>query len=267
MDEDALSGELLPGPGASRSELVECLQVLHAKAGKPSLRTLERWAAKNSAHALARTTVSEMLSGKRMPSQIVLLTFVQACGIPAGELAPWRQAWERVALAENSRGNSVARLEHLRRQVSETEESLSKVIAGAERAALESHAQLQQSLWRLESLISEHQDRTLKMDEKREESERSFIATLQHGMRQLEEKHRESERVIEGKMQSIGRMLSAFEDRMDQAFKEMERAPAFPRPRMPAMPPLPYVGGGRSFMYEESNVWGDDEDLSPPVIG
>jgi hypothetical protein len=262
MQEGALSGELVPEPRVTRAELVKRLQVLHTRAGKPSLRDLERWAAKNSEHALARTTVSEMLSGKRMPSQTVLLTFVQACGIPAGELASWREAWEQVALAENSRENSLARLEHLRRQVAESEESLSKVIAGTEQAAMQSHARLQQSLWQLEALISEHQDRTLKMDEKREASERSFLATLQDGMLQLEERHREAERVFEGKMQSIGRLLSDFEDRMDRVFKEAERNQA---PSMP--PPSEVPARTHSIRYEDSNVWGDDDDVAPPVIG
>ncbi|MEW2357943.1 hypothetical protein [Spirillospora sp. NPDC029432] len=245
---------------ASREDLVESLRLLHARAGKPSLRTLERWAAKNSGHPLARTTVSEMLSGKRLPSQMVLLTFVQACGVPPEGLVPWRQAWERVALAEGPRNGSVERLEHLRRQVTESEESLSRIIAGAERAALESHGQLQQSLTRLESLISEHRAQVVKADEEREESERSFISALQDGIRQLEERHREAERVLERKMQSIGEMLNDFEGRMDRLLKEAAERDAAPdeaaeTPERPAL------------LYGDSSIWGDDQDLSPPVIG
>ncbi|MFG2000205.1 hypothetical protein ACGFNU_13740 [Spirillospora sp. NPDC048911] len=49
---------------------------------------MEKRAADRGGHHLARSTAADMLSGKRIPSQVVLLTFVQPAAFPPTASAP-----------------------------------------------------------------------------------------------------------------------------------------------------------------------------------
>ncbi|MFB9678693.1 DnaJ C-terminal domain-containing protein [Streptosporangium vulgare] len=97
--------------------LATVLRQLHARADNPSLRTLERWAANRpGAATLSKSTVADMLKGRRFPKKTVLITFVQACGV--NEVTPWRLAWERIADSEHNRSDTqTPRLERLREEV------------------------------------------------------------------------------------------------------------------------------------------------------
>ncbi|MET8145693.1 tetratricopeptide repeat protein [Sphaerisporangium sp. NPDC005288] len=81
----------------TRQQLAAALRVLHIRADEPSLRTLANRVIPGQA-ALGRTTVSEMLNGRKLPSKAVLTSFVLACGEtdPTG----WQRARNRVRLAE-----------------------------------------------------------------------------------------------------------------------------------------------------------------------
>src|SRR5205807_8339183 len=46
------------------------------------------------ASALPKSTVSDMLSGKRVPPKDKLLTLLAACGVPADQMPHWIAAWE-----------------------------------------------------------------------------------------------------------------------------------------------------------------------------
>lgn len=67
---------------------------LHAD--NPSYRELEERARRRKA-SFSRSTLGEVLSGKRFPSKAFLLTFVQICGVDAGEDERWETAWKRLA--------------------------------------------------------------------------------------------------------------------------------------------------------------------------
>jgi transcriptional regulator with XRE-family HTH domain len=77
-------------------EFSALLRTVHLRADKPSLRTLEA-RSRHSATPLSKTVVSEMLRGTRVPRKVVVLAFLQACGIQDERLEPWLRAWERIA--------------------------------------------------------------------------------------------------------------------------------------------------------------------------
>ncbi len=89
--------ETSPEQVRTRQDLADALQVLHVRADRPSFRELEQRTSHGPVR-LARTTISEMLSGKRLASKSVTLAFAEACGVT--DPGPWQHAWERVAVAE-----------------------------------------------------------------------------------------------------------------------------------------------------------------------
>lgn len=95
--------------GKSVEGLAECLRRLRAHAGHPSLRRLELWGQRNR-RPLARSSVSDLLRGKRLPSRELFLAFLAACGVDPIEDTRWLAAW--TLLAANHRGAAPAP-EHL----------------------------------------------------------------------------------------------------------------------------------------------------------
>lgn len=81
----------------TRDGLLRLLRQAHEEAGQPTLRTLERRARQNGT-PVSKSSLSDMLAGRRLPSQGVVGAFLQACGIddPA-DLAEWESAWSRAA--------------------------------------------------------------------------------------------------------------------------------------------------------------------------
>ncbi|MEV6344225.1 hypothetical protein [Actinoplanes sp. NPDC051851] len=130
---------LEPAAAATMEELVALLRRLHARAGKPSLRDLEAWAIRQQRAGrrdvlLKRTTISEVLSGKRAPGRNFVGWFAEACGVPDGDaVRAWLRAWEvaaeRPAPAGREDGEALRRIREL------TEEN----------------ARLRRKLWRLQT--------------------------------------------------------------------------------------------------------------------
>src|SRR5690348_510855 len=46
---------------------------------------------------LPKSTVGEIVKGKRLPTKGKLLTFLAVCGVARGDLAQWLAAWERAS--------------------------------------------------------------------------------------------------------------------------------------------------------------------------
>jgi transcriptional regulator with XRE-family HTH domain len=84
---------------ATREDLSALLRTVHLRADKPSLRMLEA-RTRHDATPLSKTSLSEMLKGIRLPRKAVMLAFLRACGVRDEQLAPWRHAWERIAVHE-----------------------------------------------------------------------------------------------------------------------------------------------------------------------
>jgi transcriptional regulator with XRE-family HTH domain len=83
----------------TRDDLAAMLRVVHVRADRPSLRTLEV-RTRHYPTPLSKTVVSEMLKGARFPRKAVMLSFLRACGVPGEAMEPWRRTWERVAAGE-----------------------------------------------------------------------------------------------------------------------------------------------------------------------
>ncbi len=102
MQTDPYSGELDPSAVTSLEELVDLLRRLHIRAGEPSRRTLQKWARDQQQAGrpniqLTRTTISEVLSGKRVPSPGFLAAFLESCGIVDDKAQrPWLAARARI---------------------------------------------------------------------------------------------------------------------------------------------------------------------------
>jgi transcriptional regulator with XRE-family HTH domain len=83
----------------TRGDLATLLRVVHVRADRPSLRTLEV-RTRHYQTPLSKTVVSEMLKGTRFPRKAVMSSFLRACGVPEEAMEPWRRTWERVAASE-----------------------------------------------------------------------------------------------------------------------------------------------------------------------
>ncbi|MDA2809946.1 ATP synthase F0 subunit B [Nocardiopsis sp. RSe5-2] len=86
---------------SDREEFSELLRALRARAGSPSLRTLEKETATAARPLvpLRRSSFAEVLQGQRFPQRAVLATFLHTCGVQGAEAQRWMRAWERLAPA------------------------------------------------------------------------------------------------------------------------------------------------------------------------
>lgn len=85
-----------PGDAVTTGDLAALLRQVRARVDNPSLRDLER-AAHRLGRTLPRSSVSDMLKGKRLPRQELVLTFLEACGLDPAADPRWTAAWNRLA--------------------------------------------------------------------------------------------------------------------------------------------------------------------------
>ncbi|MCX4792629.1 hypothetical protein OG369_43420 [Streptomyces sp. NBC_01221] len=85
------------------AELLLAMRDLRVAAGQPSLRDLVNRAAVpgGGGSYLPRTTIGDVLNGKRACTDAVLLHFVKACGVThESEIHQWMNAWKRAYQSE-----------------------------------------------------------------------------------------------------------------------------------------------------------------------
>jgi pyruvate/2-oxoglutarate dehydrogenase complex dihydrolipoamide acyltransferase (E2) component len=117
--------DLDPTEANSLEDLAECLKQLHIRADKPAYRELQQ----RTIHAngllpgtrlkrarLGRTTLSDVLLGRKFPGKAFMLTFVVECGIDLEKDPRWEQAWDRLAWRYLNQG-ALAEAEQLRQQL------------------------------------------------------------------------------------------------------------------------------------------------------
>jgi hypothetical protein len=147
MDDD-----LDPATAGSLDELAACLRHVHLLADKPAYRALEHQTAREGGFLpgarlkrvrLTRSTLSDVLLGRKFPGKAFLLTFVDACGIDLEDDRRWEQAWDRLA-PQYLEQAAQAEAEQLRQQ-------LAAARARADRADKEAE-QLRQQLAAAEDL-------------------------------------------------------------------------------------------------------------------
>ena len=103
----------VPGVDPSRvntpDELAACLDGLRRRRGL-SYEVMEKAAAKlpfrsgrSRPEPLTKSTVGEIVTGKRLPAKGKLLTFLEVCGVAPADLTQWLAAWERARTADLAR--------------------------------------------------------------------------------------------------------------------------------------------------------------------
>ncbi|MEU5876229.1 type VII secretion protein EccCb [Spirillospora sp. NPDC047279] len=95
--------DLVPSLGSvsCREDLAEVLNHLFARADV-SIRGLEARTCE-ARTPLTRSTISDMLLGRRFPRKVVFTAFLRECGVPEAQLGPWTLAWQNIAGAEKRR--------------------------------------------------------------------------------------------------------------------------------------------------------------------
>ncbi len=113
----------VPGVDPSRvstpDELAACLDGLRRRRGL-SYEAMEE-AAKLSSRSggsrlepLGKSTVGEIVTGKRLPTKGKLLTFLEVCGVARADYAQWLVAWERASTADLARPAGAVRVRDAR---------------------------------------------------------------------------------------------------------------------------------------------------------
>jgi hypothetical protein len=95
-------------------QLAAQLRRIHIRAGKVPYRQIEMWADEQrkvgrSDVWLTRSAISEVLTGKRLPSRAFLINFLTACDVSPTDLQSWISAWERIADHHHARDSERGR--------------------------------------------------------------------------------------------------------------------------------------------------------------
>src|SRR5690349_4978010 len=135
-------GDPDPDAAADLGDLAACLRYVHLLADKPTYRSLEH----QTAHVggslpgtrlrrvrLTRSTLSDVLLGRKFPGKAFLLTFLDACSIDLENDRRWERAWDRLA-PQYVDQDFEAEAEQLRRQLTEAKTEADR--AGKEVAQL-----------------------------------------------------------------------------------------------------------------------------------
>ena len=102
----------VPGVDPSRVNtpdgLAACLDGLRRRRGlsyeamEKAAKVLSR-SGRSRREPLSKSTVGEIVTGKRLPTKGKLLTFLAVCGVAPADLAQWLAAWERARTADLAR--------------------------------------------------------------------------------------------------------------------------------------------------------------------
>ncbi len=180
--------DLDPAAAATLDDLAACLRHVHLLADRPTYRALEHQTARQSGFLpgtrlerarLTRSTVSDVLLGRKFPGKAFLLTFVDACGIDLEKDPRWGQAWDRLAPQYLDQG-AVAEAEQLRQQLAEARAQADHV--GKEAEQLRQQLAAAEDLSRQKTVAAEKMAARLAaaQDRAREAHDRLAEATAAH---------------------------------------------------------------------------------------
>ncbi|WP_262705795.1 MULTISPECIES: helix-turn-helix transcriptional regulator [Streptomyces] len=97
--EPALRPEFIRNP----AQLLQAMRAMQIEAGGLSLRELEDRATSHGVTLLPHSTVGAVLRGERMPSRMLLIHFVEACGVSRAPAGAWEDAYRQWATGRSSR--------------------------------------------------------------------------------------------------------------------------------------------------------------------
>ena len=142
--------DLDPAKATSLDDLAACLRHVRLCADQPAYRALEQQSLRIGGllpgtrlkrARLTRSTVSEVLRGRKFPSKAFLLTFVDVCGVDLENDPRWGQAWDRIA-PQYQASMEIGEADKLRLE----NEELRQQLAAAERQAEAARGQTQGQL-------------------------------------------------------------------------------------------------------------------------
>jgi hypothetical protein len=112
-----------PSQVSTLGELAACLDGLRCRRGL-SYEAMEKAAAQlpprpggSRPEPLPKSTVGEIVTGKRLPAKGKLLTFLTVCEVAPADLAQWLAAWERARTADLARPAGAVRVRDARQRL------------------------------------------------------------------------------------------------------------------------------------------------------
>ena len=173
-------GDLDPSYAVTVDDLARCLNQLHVGADMPTLRTLEQRTGEAAGGPLpgtqlrsvrlGRTTLNDVLRGRKFPGKAFLLTFVEACGINLETDRRWEEAWDR--LAPQYRGQADG-------QETDPRQGLAEIRAQAEAVSQQLRQQLAESRAQTEQAEAASQQLRQQLAESRAQTEQAEAANEQ----------------------------------------------------------------------------------------
>lgn len=79
---------------STHENLAALLEEVYTRTGRPPLRTLEA-RTRMLPTRLSKTTVSDMLKGRRLPRKAVMVKFLRACALRDESIEQWQRVWDR----------------------------------------------------------------------------------------------------------------------------------------------------------------------------
>ena len=120
MAESAAVAGVDPSRVNTPEELAACLNGLRRRRGL-SYEAMDKaaaerrdWPGRSQLEPLGKSTVGEIVTGKRLPTRGKLLTFLAVCGVTPADLAQWLAAWERARTSDLTRPADAVRVRDAR---------------------------------------------------------------------------------------------------------------------------------------------------------
>jgi len=92
----ASSHDVDPSDVHSVAEFADCLRRMRARSDGTSYRALEHWGRRHN-KPLPRSTLVDVLAGRRLPRKAMLLALLEACGVDPARDPRWVHAWNRLS--------------------------------------------------------------------------------------------------------------------------------------------------------------------------
>jgi flagellar biosynthesis GTPase FlhF len=175
-----LFDDLVPAGATTVVEFADLLQQVRSRSGK-TYDEVVRWVADNGGSTtLAKSTLSDLLNGQRLPRVGHLVAILLACGFAPDELGPWKQARARLEALPREHDLVVVRtdfddfsrdlrdrLTEARQEVSDLRQREQDLAARLAREEIKCR-QLEADLERLHALRSPAGEKNSPADEQRE---------------------------------------------------------------------------------------------------
>ena len=234
--------DLDPTEANSLEELAECLKQLHIRADRPAYRELEQRTIHENGllpgtrlkrTRLGRTTLSDVLLGRKFPGKAFMLTFVDTCGIDLEKDPRWEQAWDQLAGRYLAQG-AIAEAEGLRQQLAaalaaKTEADQAR--QAAEQATDEARQAAQAEVERVQAELAEREAELSTELERADTEAAAAIEAAQRSARaQVAEAQQAAAEQVQAALADRDRAVAAANERTRIAEAQQEVTRARPTP-------------------------------------